>query len=222
MKKMIDISHHNEISDWEELKNACDLLCVRMGYGVSGVDKKYRNHLEEIEKHDIPYGIYLYSYAENADDAKKEMVRLVEGVCNINDCRFIAYDREEKRNNIGMNTEVIISALLEYESYAIDLPLLLYMDQNYFKSFSVPAREEMERIAYKWIARYNTIPPETLCDAWQFTSKYVIKNNTGVFDCSYITKSFYERIVKSNNRTELSDCERKLNAIKNILIGEGE
>lgn len=194
MRKMIDLSHHNKVTDWKELKKACDVLCIRMGYGQTGKDRKFGEHLTGARREEIPVGFYIYSYAEDEKQAAYEMWRLLDSADLYEDIKFVAFDREEKRGNVGLNTAVVRAAMEEYKKSKLAIPLLLYMDQNYFQTFSIPFRQEIEEVCYKWIARYNSIAPEILCDAWQFTSKLAIKNNDGVFDCSYLTKALYERI----------------------------
>lgn len=196
MRKMIDLSHHNTVTDWEEVKKACDLLCIRIGFGKTGKDRKFEEHVKGARLFEIPYGLYIYSYAENEQDSAYEMQRLLDlAELDKKNVRFIAFDREEKKQNISLNTWVVRGAMNEYKKSESFIPFLLYMDQNYFFNFSDTFRGEIEETCYKWIARYNKIAPETLCDAWQFTSKLAIKNNPDVFDCSYLTKALYEKII---------------------------
>lgn len=216
MRKMIDLSHHNTVTDWKELKKACDVLCIRMGFGQTGKDRKFEEHLLGARLEQIPVGFYIYSYAEDEKQAAYEMWRILDAVDLYEDIKFIAFDREEKRESVGLNTAVVRVAMEEYKKAKSAIPFLLYMDQNYFQSFSIPFRTEIEENCYKWIARYNSIAPETLCDAWQFTSNLAIKNNNGVFDCSYLTKALYEKICNPvYNNTDL--YEDKIERIRKII-----
>lgn len=72
MKYGIDVSKHQGDIDWGLLKNTIDFAIIRAGYGIGNVDEKAEYNAAECEKHDIPYGLYWFSYAGNVDDALKE------------------------------------------------------------------------------------------------------------------------------------------------------
>ena len=65
--KGIDISSYQGNIDWEKLKSSeVEFVIIRAGYGdnwTSQDDKKFIDNVSNCEKYDIPYGIYLYSYA---------------------------------------------------------------------------------------------------------------------------------------------------------------
>ena len=79
-----DISKHNGVINWSEVKNSgIDFVILRCGYGqddVSQDDEQFLRNITECERLGIPYGIYLYSYALNVDNALSEadhVLRLV-------------------------------------------------------------------------------------------------------------------------------------------------
>lgn len=74
MKYGIDISHHNKITNWTEIKNYCDFIIIRAGYGKSAsqVDKNFYENYRQCKIHNIPVGVYWYSYALNTADALLE------------------------------------------------------------------------------------------------------------------------------------------------------
>lgn len=69
--KGIDISSYQGNIDWEQLKNSeVEFVIIRAGYGdnwTSQDDKKLIDNVSNCEKYNIPYGIYLYSYATNLE-----------------------------------------------------------------------------------------------------------------------------------------------------------
>ena len=66
----IDISEHNG-SAFEPAKYSPDFVILRLGYARTE-DRLFRSFLSKCEKTGIPWGVYLYSYAENVEEAKKE------------------------------------------------------------------------------------------------------------------------------------------------------
>lgn len=72
--------------DWEKVKkDGIDFAIIRCGYGgdyQSYDDRYWIRNVTECERLGIPYGVYLYSYSENIEDAKSEAahaLRLLKG-----------------------------------------------------------------------------------------------------------------------------------------------
>lgn len=65
----IDVSSHQGTINWREVKkNGIDFAIIRLGYGdnfTSQDDKMFINNVNGCVENDIPYGVYLYSYALN-------------------------------------------------------------------------------------------------------------------------------------------------------------
>ena len=80
VKKVIDVSEHNgRITDWQKViqENGVDGVIVRLGY--SGVeDKELAYNIQELNRLGIPYGVYLYTYAENETDAENDANQTIE------------------------------------------------------------------------------------------------------------------------------------------------
>lgn len=76
-KFVIDISEHNGKIDWAKVKaSGVDYVILRCGYGYtddnSQMDKKFLENALELERLNIPYGVYLFSYGSNVHDAYEE------------------------------------------------------------------------------------------------------------------------------------------------------
>ena len=100
----IDVSHHQGVINWAEVKNSgIDFAIIRVGYGqnfVSQDDRYFERNISECERLGIPYGVYLYSYAVNVENASSEadhMLRLIKGH---NPKYGIWYDLEEENKNV--------------------------------------------------------------------------------------------------------------------------
>ena len=84
--RVIDVSEHNGTINWESVKAAgIQGAIIRCGYGMdmtSQDDKQWSRNVSECERLGILYGVYLYSYADNADKARSEaqhVLRLIKG-----------------------------------------------------------------------------------------------------------------------------------------------
>jgi GH25 family lysozyme M1 (1,4-beta-N-acetylmuramidase) len=68
----IDVSHHNGIIDWQKVKaDGIDFAIIRCGYGQIE-DREFKKYIDGAIKAGIPVGIYYFSYALNAQQAKDE------------------------------------------------------------------------------------------------------------------------------------------------------
>ena len=75
VKKVIDVSEHNgKIQNWSQVirDNGVDGVIVRLGYYAYDEDKQLAYNIKELNRLGIPYGVYLYTYAENESDAELE------------------------------------------------------------------------------------------------------------------------------------------------------
>ena len=87
----IDVSHHQNIIDWANVSNSgVGFVIIRAGYGGNWTeqdDKQFLNNVAACERFNIPYGLYLYSYASEIDDSDysaqneaRHMLRLIDEI----------------------------------------------------------------------------------------------------------------------------------------------
>ncbi len=86
VRKGIDVSVHQGTIDWERVRaQGIDYAIIRCGYGnniTEQDDLQWERNVSECERLGIPYGVYLYSYAVNTENAASEaahVLRLLEG-----------------------------------------------------------------------------------------------------------------------------------------------
>ena len=86
VKKGIDVSFWNGTIDWEKVKaDGIDFAIIRCGYGMDQTDQddiQWARNVAECERLGIPYGVYLYSYADSTAKASSEadhVLRLLQG-----------------------------------------------------------------------------------------------------------------------------------------------
>ncbi len=84
--KGIDVSKWNGDIDWKKVAESdVDYAIIRCGFGddyVSQDDVYWEKNVKGCEENDIPFGVYIYSYAENVNQAKSEfahVMRLIQG-----------------------------------------------------------------------------------------------------------------------------------------------
>ena len=63
---VIDVSAHQKKIDWQQVAGSGIYgVIIRISAGCDYEDSELRNNIEGVKKYNIPYGIYIYSYAEN-------------------------------------------------------------------------------------------------------------------------------------------------------------
>lgn len=97
MKVIIDVSEHNGTLDWEAIKPQIDGAILRCGYGgdtPSQDDLQYIRNANECTRLQIPFGVYLFSYARNGQEAIDEAQHTLRLVKDYNLDLPIYYDLE--------------------------------------------------------------------------------------------------------------------------------
>lgn len=71
---VIDVSAWQGVIDWAKAKAAgVEGAIIRIGYGSgNAIDKQAQRNINECKRLGIPFGVYLYSYAERASDGTEE------------------------------------------------------------------------------------------------------------------------------------------------------
>ena len=67
----IDVSIWNGSIDWTKVKNEVDFAILRIGYEYT-LDTRFLEYVQGCIDNDIPYGVYIYSYAESRQEAVDE------------------------------------------------------------------------------------------------------------------------------------------------------
>ena len=91
----IDVSHHQNTIDWGAVaKSDIGFVIIRAGYGGNWTnqdDREFLNNVKACEEYNIPYGLYLYSYASEIDNSDtsaqneaRHMLRLLEQIKEYN------------------------------------------------------------------------------------------------------------------------------------------
>ena len=166
----IDVSEFQGTVDWQAVKNSgVDYVIIRCGYGdneVSQDEKQWLRNVQECERLDIPYGVYIYSYAMNTAAAKSEaehVLRLLQG----HDPSYPVYLDMENEGGaydqgslspkaLGDIAETFCN-IIQNAGYDVGI----YANTNWFTNKLTDSRfDQWER----WVAQYN--------DTCTYTGKY--------------------------------------------------
>lgn len=193
--KVIDVSYYQGIIDWNKFASDSDCygVILRLGY-YDTLDKMFERNINEIKRLNIPYGIYLFSYATTLNGALKEMnfTNQMINKYNIEPTLGIYYDIESwntkssSSNNISKEkydsiVQLFINGVSNYVSYKYKVKV--YSGRWY-------AMNRLGSIAKSyvdWVAEYNsTCKYDSNYSMWQYTSKGSIPGINGNVDISYL------------------------------------
>lgn len=198
-RNVIDVSYHNGVIDWEKVKAAgVEGAILRCGYGMDRTDqddKQFRRNADECVRLGIPFGVYLYSYADNEQKARSEAqhaLRLVDGY----PLQYpVYYDLEEGGTESGVvNRAKIFCDAIEAAGYWTGIYCNKYWWDNYLSSLG-------DRYT-KWIARYNSTLGMNSVDMWQYTSGGSVSGISGRVDMNHCYRDFPTEITGGTTPTE--------------------
>ena len=157
MAKGIDVSSHQGIINWEKVKGQIDFAILRCGFGIDKEeydDKYFKRNADECTRLGIPFGVYLYTYAENTSHASSDADHVLRLIKNYKLEYPIFYDIEDKvqanlSSNILGDIAETFCEKIEQAGYFVGV----YASKSWFTSKLTDSRFARYN---KWVAQYNT------------------------------------------------------------------
>ena len=186
ISKGIDVSEWQGDIDWNRVKNTdVEFAIIRCGFAGNYSkydDKKFVRNVKECQRLGIPFGVYLYSYAQDVEDAKDEAnhtLRLLQG---LNLSYPVFYDLEENsvmstvsKSTIAKVAETYVS-MIKAAGYNCGVYANLYWFNNYLTD---PYFDSV----MKWVAQYNVeCNYQKYYSMWQGTSSGYVDGIAGNVD----------------------------------------
>ena len=185
----IDVSHHQGEIDWAAVKESdVDFVIIRCGYGMdeTGQDDRYFEYnASECERLGIPYGVYIYSYADSVERAQSEaehVLRLING----RKLSFPVYfDIEDDTTKEADHAAIASTFCNQIE--AAGYPVGVYANLDWWKNrLTDPCFDNWHR----WVAHYSESCGYTGEYAmWQFTDSGTVDGIEGNVDMNYLIGS---------------------------------
>ena len=194
-RNVIDISSHNGDIDWLAVKNSglVDAVILRLGYGYRAIDNKFLYNMGELNRLNIPFSVYLFSYALNGNEANDEASFIINTIrkynVNINtDIFSIYYDLEdwdiistgESSDSISVqNYGDIIMTFINKVEGELGIKARLYASKNYI----LTRFPEFTHHYATWVAQWGpSLTYSGAVEGWQYTSDGSIPGINGRVD----------------------------------------
>ena len=192
--KGIDVSRHNGKINWPKVKAAgIDYVIIRCGYGTNKKrydDSKWEYNVTQCEKYGIPYGVYIYSYANTTKRVKSEIAHTKRLLKGHHPQYPVYYDLEDRVVRKKGKTFITNSALkfckaIKKAGYTPGV----YASRSWWNSYlSSSSMDKYE----KWIAEWRntgTIYSKPY-GMWQSSSRYQVSGISGRVDLDFSYKQY--------------------------------
>ena len=184
--KVIDVSHHQGAIDWEQVKNAGIAgVIIRCGYGMdqaSQDDREWKRNADACARLGIPFGAYLYSYADSIEKAASEAQHALRLLAGYRLSYPVYYDIEKAGTENGAAERARV--FCEKIRSAGYLPGV-YANKNWWDHYLTDLTEYT-----RWVARYtDTLGMEDV-DLWQYTSGGTVPGIAGRVDLNRCYRDF--------------------------------
>ena len=188
----IDVSEHQGRIDWEAVKaSGIDFAILRVGFAAPSfggrVDYQFNRNISECERLGIPYGVYIYSYAWNDQQAADEAALVISCLAGHNPRLPVYYDLEDnsiiangRQAGIASRAQVFCNSIS-----AAGFKPGIYANLNWFNNILTDSVFKSSAWDH-WIAQYNW-----RCDYtgkygfWQYASDGRVPGISGNVDMNY-------------------------------------
>lgn len=175
----IDVSNAQGNIDWEAVKAAdVEFVIIRCGWGgdfAKQDDPKFNEYASQCEQLNIPYGVYLYSYALNTDSAKSEANHTLRMLGDHKPQLGVWFDMEDAdhyKQKHGINVYQSRQLLTDICKTYCDIIKAhgyncgIYAAYDYWKN--VLYKEQLTQYPI-WLAIWGPSKPPMPCTIWQYT-----------------------------------------------------
>ena len=190
--KLIDVSEHQGVIDWEIVKPQIDGAILRCGYGSDYEyqdDAQFRRNADECTRLGIPFGVYLYSYAKTVDGIKSEAAHVLRLIKPYKLAYPVYLDLEEAGTEQGaVDRAGVFGDIVEGAGYWCGV----YANLNWWENHL----QGLERFT-KWVAQYYKECEYTGAnlDIWQYTSQGRMDGIDGNVDMNECYRDFPAEIL---------------------------
>ncbi len=193
--KVIDVSYYQKDVNWDLFASESDCygVILRLGYYTTP-DKKFERNLNELKRLNIPYGIYLFSYATSIEGARKEALftnNMIDKY-DIAPTLGIYYDLESWKTKTSSSDKITKNGY-NYITKGYVESVKNHVNNNYNVGVYSGRWYAMNRLGktaksyVNWVAEYNsTLKYDGPYLMWQYTSKGSIPGIEGNVDISYL------------------------------------
>ncbi|MEM5009229.1 GH25 family lysozyme [Niallia taxi] len=189
MGKIADISKWQGTINWSKASSELDLVIIRVQYGSTTIDSKYKEYVTGAKQYKIPFGHYAYALYTSVNDAIQE-AKDFWARCDKN-AAFYVVDVEEITTSRASDLVPATQAFIDYLHSQGAKKVGLYSGDSFYKTNNL----SRVKADFLWIARYGvnngrpSTKPSIACDLWQYTSTGTVSGISGDVDLNQVNGS---------------------------------
>ena len=197
VQKVVDVSSWQESINWNVIKNEedVDAAIIRVGWGTSyndpcGLDSYYDRNIKEVQRLGIPYGVYIYAYAETTAAAQKEADYVISKMqqYNVPKSTWVWYDAEINSISRGTYNTVIPAFINRMKSQGYN-NVGVYGSVSQLDTTNGNLNTGTIRSYPIWVAQYyKNLQYTGSYKGWQFASDERVSGIGGNVDVSMFKK----------------------------------
>lgn len=222
----VDVSKFQGVINWEQVKKSIDFAILRCGFGgdlKEQDDAYFYSNVKECEKLNIPYAVYLYSYATSEKRVDSEIKHALRLVGNYKP--FCIYYDMEDHTTAGLG-KATLTAFAKRFCEAITkkgFKAGVYANQNWFQNYLDVAA--LSKAGYSiWCAKYSNDAPKIAAeyDIWQYSSTGRVDGINGNVDMNYMYNDIRMVVTKPATTTKKKSNEEIAEEVLAGKWGNGE
>lgn len=199
-KTGVDISEHQGIIDWEQVKNAgVDFAMIRIGYrtyggGLITIDSSYSTNIEGALNAGLDVGVYFFSQATNTDEAIEEADALLDAIYGYDITYPVVFDWELIFDDHARTDDVGVEALADCcVAFCERVKSAGYTPMIYQNTSTAMHKLDLPRVKdYDfWLAEYGSRPSFYYnYDMWQYSNDGIVPGIEGKCDLNICFKDY--------------------------------
>ena len=192
-EKLIDVSTWNGNIDWDKVyKSGVRYAMIRSSFGIENpnqVDNKFVRNITNAQRAGVKCGIYHYSYAKSAAEAKKEAEFCLKTIKGYKIDLPVAFDIEDSsQTHLGKDTLTsIVIAFCDRIKSAGYRPML-YCNPNWLCNYL--HKDKLINKYDIWLANWGVSAPSYNCAIWQYSENGGVPGISGSVDMNWIFKDY--------------------------------
>lgn len=187
---IVDISHHDLITDWSTLKQATSGLYMKATEGDTYVDPMLGNYVASAAKVELPIGFFHYFWPTNdPNDAVRQAAHFYQTIQPYGYTFYAALDVEETNNLAPAALSASVLAFAKEFEHLSKQSLLIYCSSKFADKYLVNAALSKYGL---WVADYNGKEPShagawSTHAMWQYTSRASFPGVPNPMDADHAT-----------------------------------
>lgn len=202
----VDVSKWQGNIDYSKVKNTgIQFVIARIGYGMyeNQKDLEFEDNYKGAINNNLKVGVYLYSYALNTSDAKREAQVVLKWLNNRKLNLPVYYDIEDK-SQATLSKDTLTSMC---DTFCTEIEKAGYWAGIYANKYFLTTHLDYKKLEKKytiWVAQYNDKNTyKGKYDMWQYTSKGKVNGINGNVDMNILYRDIFTNNQESPNDNKL-------------------